>query len=129
MARKFRKRKDYLKGYKVVIKQHVVDRYMERAGVDEEEARTTLEKKFRDSKLTQLLPDGSERRMEVGGSLNRRLIFVAQKYGRKFVVITCYLQGARDSWWKNEGLIIEKDEQPDITAELETLFGEEVQNG
>lgn len=131
------KRKDFLKGYKVKIREHVIERYMERTGVSEKEARRTLERKFRDSRLTQLMKDGSEKRMERSGSLNKRLIFVAMKYQKTFVVITCYPQGARDSWWKNEGLVIEdaqtKEEYQNslqaITEELETIFQEEVQHG
>ena len=136
MRRKLKPR-DYLgKGYKVVIKRHVIDRYVERSGVSREEAEATLETKFRNSRLTQLLPDGSERRMEVGGSLTKRLIFVAIKKGRTFVVITCYLQGSRNNWWKNEGLIIENDPEEDfkikkkeITTELEQLYKEEINSG
>lgn len=131
------KRRDYLKGYRVKVKRHVIDRYMERTGVNEIEARATIEAKFRNSSLTEMRPDGSERRMEIGGSLNKRLIFVAYKSGRTFHVITCYLQGSRKNWWKNEGLIIEKEtsekeiarQKEQITEELEPFFREEVQNG
>lgn len=131
------RRNNYVKGYKVVIRQHVVDQYMERAGVDEEEARATLERKFRDSRLTQLMNNGFERRMEKGGSLNKRCIFVAKKEGRKFIVITCYLQGKRTNWWKNKGLIKEplitqeefEMQKATITEELQQYFEEEVNNG
>jgi hypothetical protein len=131
------RRNSYVKGYKVVIKKHVIDQYMARAGVDEEEAKSTLERKFRDSRLTQLMNKGFERRMEKGGSLDKRLIFVAKKEGRTFIVITCYLQGKRTSWWKNEGLIKEplvaKEEfemqKAAITEELQQYFEEEVKNG
>lgn len=130
------KRRDFLKGYKVSIKQHVIDRYMERTGVGEKEARETIEVKFRNSKLTELNKGGYERRVEIKGSLNKRLIFVSKKCGHTFVVITCYLQGKRDNWWKNEGLIIEKptfleenEEQKEmITEEITAYFEEEATN-
>ena len=94
------KRINFLKGYKVVIKDHALKRYMERARVSETEAKATLETKFRNSRLSCLRPDGSELRKEVSGSLNKRLTFVAQKKGRTFYVITCYLQGPRHNFWK-----------------------------
>lgn len=124
------KRLNLLKGYKVVIKSHVVDQYMERAGVTENEARATLEAKFRNSVLVRFKPDGSEHRSEIGGSKAKRCTFVARKEGRTFVVITCYLQGPRDNWWKNEGLVKEQPEsdfgeiKEQITKEMEESFQE-----
>lgn len=94
------KRLNFLKGYKVVIKKHALERYMERAGVSEAEAKATLETKFRNSRLSCLRADGSELRKEVSGALNKRLTFVAKKKGRTFYVITCYLQGPRYNFWK-----------------------------
>ena len=94
------KRIDFLKGYDVVIRKHALERYMERAGVSEAEAKATLETKFRNSRLSHLRADGSELRKEVGGTLNKRLTFVAKKKGRTFYVITCYLQGPRNNFWK-----------------------------
>ena len=124
------KRLNFLKGYKVVIKSHVVDQYMERAGVTEKEARATLEAKFRNSVLVRLLPDGAEHRSEIGGSKTKRCTFVAKKKGRTFIVVTCYLQGPANNWWKNEGLVKEQQEKDfdeiatRITEEMEKSFQE-----
>lgn len=112
MQRKKKKLRDYIGPHEVVIKKHVIERYMERCGVTYNEALHTLERKFRNSKLAVVKPDGSELRAEVAGAMNKRLTFVAKKYGMKFVVITCYLQGPKRNWWKNEGLIINKPAEP-----------------
>lgn len=124
---------------KVVIRHHVVDRYAERAGVDHVTGRNTLVKKFLNSKLLKIYPDGSEKRAEVCSSMDKRLQFVAyyKPKTNTYIVVTCYLQGSKDNWWKNEGLIIEeplsKEEynkaMNDITEEMSTYFEEEISNG
>jgi hypothetical protein len=127
------KRRNLIGGSRVVIKQHVVDRYVERCGVSEEEARSTLVKKFKNSKLTKLKPDGSEIRKEITGSMNKRLTFISSfnRRNNTFYVFTCFLQGPRNNWWKNEGLIEEdtdnwSDNQSlEITREMAEQFGEE----
>lgn len=126
------KKPNFLQGYKVVITQHVIDRYMQRAGVSEKEARDTLLTKFKNTRLTYFRKDGSEVRRELSGSLNKRLTFVAAKKGMTFHVITCYLQGPKDNYWKNEGLIVDdtpsnlakEDIQAEITKEMTKIFGE-----
>lgn len=120
-------KRDFLKGYKVIIKQHAVDRYMERAGVSESEARNTLEKKFRNSVLSSFKPDGAELRREVVGAKDKKLNFIAYKYNKTFVVVTCFLQGSKDNWWKNEGIIEEKPKDisyDEITEDIKHYFQE-----
>lgn len=121
--------RNYIGSSKVVIKKHVIDRYMERVGVSFEEARDTLVYKFKNSRLSHLKPDGSEVRSEINRAMNKRLTFIAKKEGNTFIVITCYLQGPKDNWWKNEGLKIEQPVdfeiiKQEITEEIATKFQE-----
>lgn len=119
------KPRNYVGDHKIIIKKHVVDRYMERVGVSYEEARSTLVKKFRNSKLSHIKRDGSEVRSEVCASMDKRLTFIAQKKGGVFIVITCYLQGKKDNWWKNEGLVID---EPVDRSVIEAKITEELLN-
>jgi len=116
-----RKKRDFLKGAIVDISEHSLMRYLTRAEIMTEseykelrvladagdkdakhrlkQERRTLERKFRNSYLAKFLDDGAEFRREKGGG-TRKLNFVAQKYGKKFVLITAYLQGSREDFWK-----------------------------
>lgn len=117
------KPRNYIAGYNVKIQNHVVERYMKRAGVSYEEAERTLMSKFRNSKLTRIKRNKSEVRKEVGGSMNKRLTFYSYFVGRTktFYVTTCFLQGPADNWWKNEGLI----EEFETDAELEAKWAKQ----
>lgn len=133
------KPRNYIGNAKVVIKHHVILRYMERAGVSFdsfEDARNTLIEKFRNSKLGRFQRDGSEIRQETRAAMNKRLTFVSYFNSKTntFIVVTCYLQGSADNWWKNDGLIIKDTDEDrinkdEITEEMKKYFREEVTNG
>lgn len=123
MGKRSFKPRNYVGSHKIVIKKHVVDRYVERVGVTYEEAHSTLVSKFKNSKLSHIKRDGSEVRSEVNASMNNRLTFIAKKEGSTFIVITCYLQGKKDNWWKNDGLVIDK---PVDRSEIEAKITEEL---
>lgn len=101
--------RNLIAGYSVVIQKHVVDRYVERTGVSRDEAEKTITKKFRNSKLDRIQRDKSEVRHEVSGAMFKRLTFISHFRNGTFYVTTCYVQGSKNDWWKNEGLIIEKE--------------------
>lgn len=125
--RKKQVKRNFLKGFKVIIKQHVIDQYMARAGVSEREAKETLERKFRNTYILTFKSNGAEIRKEIDGSKNKKLNFVAYKRNKTFIVVTCYLQGAKNNWWKNEGIIeVNRKEVPydEITEELKNYFEE-----
>ncbi|ARC72602.1 hypothetical protein [Bacillus licheniformis] len=116
------KRKDFLKGAKVIITDHALEQYLIRAEImtqaeyneleslankgdkdarkklDREKA--ILESKFRNTQLAKFLRGGVEVRREISGSKNARCTFITQKKGRLFVLITTYLQGKRTDHWK-----------------------------
>lgn len=132
------KPRNYIGGAKIVIKHHVVERYAERTGASMKTAREKLVLKFLNSKLSKLYPDGTELRAEVLASMNKRMMFVSvyKPKTNTYIVLTCYLQGKKDNWWKNDGLVIEQpisDEKiietmNDITEEMKSYFKEEVNN-
>ena len=117
-----RKRKDFLKGARIVISDHALKRYIIRTeSMTEEEylevktladsgckesirtlelEKEMLEKKMRASILTKFLGKGIELRREKTGSKTKRCAFVVQKKGNLFILITTYLQGRREDFWK-----------------------------
>ena len=116
------KRKEILKGANVVITEHAIKRYLDRAGIMNEntfdkvlenfhsgdkEAKKFVDKyrkeltiKFKNSILQRFLSDGAEQRSELSGSMNKRCTFVCYKKGNKFTVVTAYLQGHKNNVWK-----------------------------
>lgn len=115
-------RRDFLKGARVKISDHALKRCLVRTEVmtqeeynklkaeadsGDKEAKRTLkrerqiiEKKFRNSRLSKFLPTGAELRRERSGSKLTRCAFVAYKNGNTFTVVTAYLQGRRNDFWK-----------------------------
>ncbi|AGY48368.1 hypothetical protein Slash_79 [Bacillus phage Slash] len=104
-------RRNFIGNVKVFMSDHAVIRFVERqnldpAGLDINAVRTEIIRKFRNSKLGGFLANGKERRYEVAGSMNERMQFICKKEEcGKYVIISCQLQGKRNDWWKNEGLV------------------------
>jgi hypothetical protein len=94
---------------RIAIFDHVIDQYIDRTGVSRYEAETTIRDKFKNSKLTKFLGGNYEMRKEVSGDMNKRLTFICQKQGNLFKVRTCYLQGSRNNWWKQNHYRGEKE--------------------
>ncbi|AKC02704.1 hypothetical protein CPT_Stills76 [Bacillus phage Stills] len=108
---KNRVRRNYIGDIKVFMSDHAVIRFVERQnleveGLDIDATRTQIIRKFRNTKLAAFLPGSRERRYEVAGSMNERMQFICRKTAsNKYIIISCQLQGKRDNWWKNEGLV------------------------
>jgi len=114
--------KNFLKGAKIVISDHALMRYLVRAQIYTQEEYNALyaeakagdkmaQKKLQEEKdilkvklqrstLSRFLEDGIEERREVAGSKRRRCTFIVQKKGNLFILITTYLQGRRNDFWK-----------------------------
>ena len=108
---KNRVRRNFIGSAKIFMSDHTVVRFVERQGLEIEgldinEVRTKIIRKFKNTQLAGFLSDGKERRYEVAGALGERMQFVCRKtpYG-KYIIISCQLQGRKNDWWKNEGLI------------------------
>jgi hypothetical protein len=117
-----RKRKDFLKGNSIIISEHALKRCLIRTEVMTEEEylvmkeladqgdkeaieffkaqKKTFEIKFRRSTLSKLMPSNVEKRREVGGPKPTRCVFIAEKRGRTFIMVTAYLQGRKEDFWK-----------------------------
>lgn len=117
-----RKRRDFLKGARIIISDHALKRYIIRTeSMTEEEylevkqcadngdkeairllkrEKEMLEKKMRASILTKFLEPGVELRREKTGSKTKRCAFIVQKKGNLFILITTYLQGRKEDFWK-----------------------------
>lgn len=119
---KKRKQRDLLKGMRVNISHHALkrclirteevslERYEEMEALAKdgdkdaidwfEKKREKMERKFRNTTLAKFGQDGVEIRRETMGSKKNICTFVAKKKGRTFIVITAYLQGRREDFWK-----------------------------
>jgi len=115
-------RKNFLKGARIVVSDHALMRYLVRTQIYTQEEYDTLytaaksgdkvaqkklqeeeenlKNKLRRSILSRFLEGGVEERREVTGSKDRRCVFIVQKKGNLFILITTYLQGRRNDFWK-----------------------------
>ena len=103
---KNRIRKNFLKGQEVRVTEHALDMFYERteSELGRDSAIKLIKRKFKNSTLRKFFKSGKELRAEVAGSMDERLSFISIKEKNQFVIISCWLQGRKDDWWKNEGV-------------------------
>lgn len=97
------------RGRRIIIRDHVIERFIERVGVRDNETFNSIREKlvarFTKTSLKGIKKKGYEVWNEHPRiAIENQLTFVVNMKLDKVVVITTYLTGKKDDWWKNEGL-------------------------
>lgn len=113
----------YLNGYKIIVTNHALRRFLTRTGemtdpqfknmIRKErkgckitsktldKKRVELSKKFKRSRLVKIKPNGEELRREITNA-DDALNFWVIKKGHSFILKTTFLQGKKNAFWKTK---------------------------